>query len=82
MVPFKMTERHWINLVFSGADVLGPGGVLSFNPVVDYEYTTLLDAANNPLKMSAKVFQYDYNGNVKQTTEYDWFDPEPGFARR
>lgn len=74
-VPFRQTERHWINLVFSGADVLGPGGVLSFNPVVDYEYTTLLDAANNPLKMSAKAFQYDYNGNVTQIREYDWFDP-------
>lgn len=74
-VPLKQTERHWINLVFSGADVLGPGGVLSFNPVVDYEYTSLLDAANNPLKMSAKAFQYDYNGNVTQVREYDWFDP-------
>ena len=74
-VPFKQTERHWINLVFSGADILGPGGVLSFNPVVDYEYTTLLDASNNLLKMSAKAFQYDYNGNVTQIREYDWFDP-------
>ena len=73
--PFMRTERHWINLVFSGANVAGPGGVLSFNPVVDFEYTTLLDASNNPLKMSAKAFQYDYNGNVTQTTEYDWFDP-------
>jgi hypothetical protein len=72
--PFVMTERHWINLVFSGADVVKPGGVISFNPVVDYEYTTLLDAANNPLKMSAKAFQYDYNGNLTQTKEYDWFD--------
>lgn len=73
--PFRMTERHWINLTFSGANVVGPGGVLSFNPVVDFEYITLLDASNNPLKMSAKAFQYDYNGNVAQTTEYDWFDP-------
>ena len=73
--PFLRTEKHWINLTFSGADVLKPGGVISFNPVVDFEYTTLLDAANNPLKMSAKAFQYDFNGNVTQTTEYDWFDP-------
>jgi YD repeat-containing protein len=25
--------------------------------------------------MSAKKFQYDFNGNVTQVTEYDWFDP-------
>src|SRR6185503_14197943 len=68
-------ERHWTKLEFSGAEVSKPGGVLAFNPVVDMEYTTLLDASNNPLKMSAKAFQYDYNGNVTQTTEYDWFDP-------
>ncbi|HKV34161.1 MAG TPA: LamG-like jellyroll fold domain-containing protein [Pyrinomonadaceae bacterium] len=73
--PFTMTERHWINLLFSGGDNWGPGGLSPFNPVVDYEYTTLLDANNNPLKMSAKKFQYDYNGNVTQTIEYDWFDP-------
>ena len=73
--PFMMTERHWTNLMFSGANTITPGGVLTLNPVVDFEYTTLLDASNNALKMSAKAFQYDYNGNVTQTTEYDWFDP-------
>ena len=73
--PFLRTERHWISFAFSGGDNIGPGGVISFNPVVDYEYTTLLDVSNNPLKMSAKKFQYDFNGNVTQVTEYDWFDP-------
>jgi YD repeat-containing protein len=73
--PFVMTEKHWTNLAFSGGDNFGPGGVSPFNPVVDVEYTTLLDASNNALKMSAKKFQYDYNGNVTQVTEYDWFDP-------
>jgi RHS repeat-associated protein len=74
--PFVLTERHWINLAFSGGDNTGPGGLISpFNPVVDYEYTTLLDGGNNPVKMSAKKFQHDHNGNVTQTTEYDWFDP-------
>ncbi|HEX5832789.1 MAG TPA: hypothetical protein VFY34_02995, partial [Pyrinomonadaceae bacterium] len=74
--PFVMTEKHWINLTFSGGDNIGPGGLISpFNPVVDYEYTTLLDANNNALKMSARKFQYDYNGNVTQVVEYDWFDP-------
>jgi hypothetical protein len=74
--PFIMTERHWINLIFSGTDHIASGPFASpFNPVVDVEYTTLLDANNNALKMSAKKFQHDYNGNVTQTIEYDWFDP-------
>ena len=73
--PFLRTERHWTNLSFSGASTVTPDGVLTFNPMVDFEYTTLLDAGDQPLKMSARAFQYDYNGNVTQTTEYDWFDP-------
>jgi RHS repeat-associated protein len=73
--PYLMTERHWINLEFSGVSKDKPGGILAFNAVVDFEYTTLLDANNNALKMSARAFQYDYNGNVTQTIEYDWFDP-------
>ena len=71
----SVVERHWTNLAFSGASTASPGGLVNFNPVVDAEYTTLTDAQGNALKMSAKTFQYDYNGNVKQTTEYDWFDP-------
>src|SRR5215217_1216011 len=73
--PFMMTERHWTNLTFSGASTASPGGNINFNPAVDVEYTTLLDGSNNPLKMSAKALQYDYNGNLTQATEYDWFDP-------
>ncbi|HEY3579656.1 MAG TPA: hypothetical protein VGK82_03900, partial [Pyrinomonadaceae bacterium] len=73
--PFQTVERHWTNLIFSGAQLNSPGGTVVFNPVVDAEYTTLTDAGGNALKMSAKTFQYDYNGNVTQTTEYDWFDP-------
>jgi RHS repeat-associated protein len=73
--PFEKVERHWTNLIFSGAQLNSPGGTVVFNPVIDAEYTTLTDAGGNALKMSAKTFQYDYNGNVTQTTEYDWFDP-------
>src|SRR6185369_2905289 len=75
VAPFMMTERHWTNLTFSGANTASPGGILTFNPVADFEYTTLLDSNNSPLKMSARAFQYDYNGNLTQTIEYDWFDP-------
>src|ERR1043166_3882342 len=73
--PFQKIERHWTNLIFTGAALSSPGGTVVFNPVVDAEYTTLTDANGNALKMSAKAFQYDYNGNVLQTTDYDWFDP-------
>jgi len=73
--PFVRVDRHWSELIFSGASNSSPGGVVSFNPVVDAEYTTMLDAAGNQLKMSARTHQFDYNGNVTQTTEYDWFDP-------
>jgi RHS repeat-associated protein len=79
--PFMMTERHWTNLKFSGASIDKPGGIISFNPVVDFEYTTLLDANNNPLKMSTKSFQYDYNGNMTQETDYDWIDNVAGVSR-
>jgi hypothetical protein len=51
--PFTKIERHWINLTFSGADILAPNGVVAFNPVVDKEYTTITDAQGNNL-MSAK----------------------------
>jgi RHS repeat-associated protein len=73
--PFTKIERHWTDMKFSGANGDSPSGPVNFNPVVDVEYTTLLDASNNDLKMSAKAFQYDYNGNIIQTTEYNWFDP-------
>ena len=73
--PFTKVERHWTTLAFSGADVLSPNGVVSLNPVVDKEYTTLTDAQGTNLKMSAKVSSFDYNGNVIQETFYDWFDP-------
>lgn len=66
-----------------GGDNVAPGGdvLVAFNPVVDREYTSLLDdTTHNPVKMSARTFQYDFNGNLLQTTEYDWFDPT-GLAR-
>jgi RHS repeat-associated protein len=75
-----LTERHWTRMVFSGANEITDGAnKLVFNPVLDAEYTSLLelDSGGNPVavKMSAKKYQYDYNGNLVQTTDYDWFDP-------
>ena len=55
----------------------GSGKVdVSYNPVIDTEYTTLLDIdGTTRLAEIAKSFTYDYNGDLLSTTEYDWFDP-------
>jgi RHS repeat-associated protein len=74
-----MAERHWTLMRFSGGENLAAGAqvLVGFNPVVDAEYTSLLDdtPSHNPVKMSAKTFQYDFNGNLLSETHYDWFDP-------
>src|ERR1043166_5949036 len=75
----ELVERHWSMLPFPGgnANLTGNFGVTTFNPAVDVEYLTLLDdtATHNPIKMSAKKFTYDFNGNLTQQIDYDWFDP-------
>ena len=77
-----MVERHWTLMPFSNAVVTSPGSFsdhIPFNTVVDAEYTTLLepDSNGNPVavKMSAKKYKYDYNGNLLEEKSYDWFDP-------
>jgi hypothetical protein len=70
----EIVDRHWSLKKFYGANDRMPGTLIHppFNPVVDAEYTTLVDpnnSANN--KMSAKVYQYDYNGNMTSETDYD-----------
>lgn len=67
-------ERQWGLKIFSSAYSLSPEGTVNFNNVVLAEYTTLLESGS-AVKMAAKTFQYDFNGNVTQTTEYDWFNP-------
>ena len=68
------TEKTWMLL---GGTVPAFGAIepVGVNPVVDTEYTTLYDDNGNRLKMNARKFQYDYNGELLQTIEYDWFDP-------
>lgn len=72
-----MTERHWTLL--GGTSLLGFGSSagqrVTFNPAVDTEYTSLLDDNGNRVLMTATKFQYDYNGELLQTIEYDWFSP-------
>jgi RHS repeat-associated protein len=73
----EVVERHWVLTPFSGANTGSTAGTAgaTFNPVVDAEYTTLKDANGQWSKMSAKTFLHDYNGNVVQEVDYDWFDP-------
>jgi RHS repeat-associated protein len=71
----EIIERRWALKKFSGGSDLVPGGPNSkppFNAVVAEEYRTLV---GNPSKVSAKTFQYDFNGNLIKETQYDWFDP-------
>ncbi len=74
-----LVERHWTLQKFTGSNggATGNYGEIPFNPVVDAEYTTLLDDTpnHNPIKMAAKTYQYDFNGNLVAETDYDWFDP-------
>ena len=38
------------------------------------EFTTLREGGLD-VKMSGKVYEYDFNGNMTKETDYDWFDP-------
>ena len=74
-------ERRWNRLVFSGASEVSSSGKATFNPVITEEYTSLLDDNGNVAKIAASKFQYDYNGNMTQRTDYDWF-PDPTQVNR
>jgi RHS repeat-associated protein len=77
--PGQITERRWALLSPGGQGQPGTGMpstvLVSVNPVVAAEYTTVVGANGGPSKMNAKVFTHDANGNVTQVKEYDWFDP-------
>lgn len=81
----EIIERHWTLKKFYGANDIMPGTLLRppFNPTVDAEYTTVVDPADsNNNKMSAKLYQYDYNGNRTAETDYDWFNAnDPNLLR-
>jgi RHS repeat-associated protein len=77
--PGQITERRWAMLSPGGQGIPGTGAapdvLVSVNPVVAAEYTTLLDANNAPFKMNARTYRHDLNGNLTEVKEYDWFDP-------
>jgi len=80
-----IVERRWELMPFAGANTRPAGSDttnrVNFNPVVTEEYTTLTDDQGNALKMSAKTYRRDYNGNVTEVKEYDRFDPIPASGR-
>ena len=69
-----MIERQWALMKFTGSNDESASGRVTFNPVVTAEYTTLLEGGAQ-VKMSARQFLYDFNGNLTQIADYDWFDP-------
>jgi RHS repeat-associated protein len=71
-----MVERKWQLNSLNGmaAGSTGSNQLVPFNPVVDTEFTTLMDPPGTAKWMAAKKYEYDLNGNVTSTTEYDWID--------
>ncbi len=69
-------ERKWKALGGTFASVGAPTQLTAVNTVVEIEFTTLWSAdGQTRLKMAAKKFEHDFNGEVKKVTGYDWFDP-------
>ncbi|MEK6409751.1 MAG: RHS repeat-associated core domain-containing protein [Acidobacteriota bacterium] len=68
-------ERRWEMKKFDTAVDDAPNGHVAFNPVVTAEFTTLCNDVGIASQMSAKKFQYDFNGNQTSASEYDFFNP-------
>jgi YD repeat-containing protein len=69
-------ERRWAMKKFDGGVDDAPNGVVAFNPIVTSEFTTLCDDEGDPSQMSARKFDYDFNGNQTSVAEYGFFDPD------
>jgi hypothetical protein len=68
------TYKHWADRGIQNAT--GSTNFRAVNWFVDAEYTSFVGTT----LMSAKKYEYDYNGNLTQVKEYDWFD-STGIAR-
>jgi RHS repeat-associated protein len=62
------TYRHWN--MRSTQLATGSNHSTAFNSFVDAEYTSFVGTS----LMSAKTYQYDFNNNLLQVKEFDWFD--------
>ncbi|MEK6411088.1 MAG: hypothetical protein AABN34_29555, partial [Acidobacteriota bacterium] len=68
-------ERRWEMKKFDTAVDDAPNGHVAFNPLVTAEFTTLCNDVGAPSQMSARKFQYDFNGNLTSALEYGFFSP-------
>lgn len=68
-----LVQRRWRSNP-GGFALTAPSGLVAVNPLVEAEFTSLIEN-NAAVRMSAKTYQYDLNGNLLQTKDYDWFDP-------
>jgi RHS repeat-associated protein len=71
-----ITQRKWKPLGGTTYTFGSVSRIVGVNPVVDTEYTTLLDDSGNRVKTRASKYEYDYNGELLQTIEYDWYTPQ------
>ncbi|HEV7646404.1 MAG TPA: RHS repeat-associated core domain-containing protein [Pyrinomonadaceae bacterium] len=69
-----LIEKKWAALGGFTPVIGAPGQWIGINRVVDTEFTTLRDDQGNRLKMTAKKFNYDYNGNMTQVIQYGWIN--------
>jgi YD repeat-containing protein len=63
-------ERIWQQNVPFG--MTGPTPIGGVNAYVKTEFTSVKNAGGTPVKTAIKDFNYDKNGNLTQTIEYDW----------
>ncbi|HEX7314470.1 MAG TPA: hypothetical protein VF297_11130, partial [Pyrinomonadaceae bacterium] len=66
-----LVQRRWRSNP-AWLTLAAPSGFVAGNPVVEAEFTSLMEN-NVAVRMSAKTYRYDLNGNLLQTKEYDWF---------
>jgi RHS repeat-associated protein len=65
-----IVERIWQQNVPYGMPV--PTANTGVNTLVKTEFTSVRNAGGTPVKTAIKDFNYDKNGNLTQTVEYDW----------
>jgi RHS repeat-associated protein len=64
-----LVERIWQQNIPYGFPSSYPSAV---NPHVKTEFTTIKNSGGTPVKTAIKNYNYDKNGNLTQTIEYDW----------
>lgn len=63
----SVVEKIWI-----ARRQMANGTFLKVEPFVKTEFSSIPDAAGNPVLTATKDFEYDQNGNILEVKEYDW----------